>query len=297
MRRFPEPRKWTLEEIKAEAEIARAIYAERRPPEGREAFRVAHAEALEEVRRLLDVSDQLRTFSGLLVEHPGLLDASRFLAAPFFSQDDLATVSGHGKTSTAAAAMEARTEVLSEGLDVDRFPWLAAGRPATQDELEIAIRTTAVLVATQRAGTVLRNMWARRQEAAVAAVLEANRYKRAARRRIMAITDLPSGQFCPESNVFGKNADVPVGLRNSRYLLMECKVSNSEVNSYKRLNHECVNKREIWFKGFGDQAYTAAVLSGVFKPSDVLSAQEAGHVFIYWEHNLEPLAAYLTEIG
>lgn len=297
MRRFPEPRKWTLDEIRAEVTIARAIYAERRPPEGREAFRIAHASSLEEVRRLFDVSDQLRTFSGLLIAHPDLLDVSRFLAAPFFSQDDLATVSGHGKTSMTAAAMAARTEVISEGLDVDRFPWLSADRGPTADELEIAIRTTTVLVATQRAGTVLRIMWARRQEAAVAAVLEANHYERTERRRIMAITDLPSGQFCPESKVFGKNADVPVGLRNSRYLLMECKVSNSEVNSYKRLNHECVNKRQIWHGAFGDQAYTAAVLSGVFKPADVLAAQEDGHVFIYWEHDLEPLAAYLTEIG
>lgn len=51
----------------------------------------------------------------------------------------------------------------------------------------------------------------------------------------------------------------------------------------------------MWLKGFGGQAYSADVLSGVFRPQNVLDAQGAG-VFIYWEHDLEPLAMYLRAI-
>lgn len=59
-------------------------------------------------------------------------------------------------------------------------------------------------------------------------------------------------------------------------MLIECKVSGSAVNSYKRLNHETVNKRDEWERGFAAQAYTGAVLGGVFRPSNVLAAQERG---------------------
>ena len=144
--------------------------------------------------------------------------------------------------------------------------------------------------------TVLRNRWAARQERAVADILSANGYTAAPRRRIDSLADLPAGFFCPESMVFGQKCDVPVGLRNGRYLLIECKVSGSAVNSYKRLNHETVNKRDEWERGFAAQAYTGAVLGGVFRPSNVLAAQERG-VFIFWEHDLTPLAEFLKEVG
>jgi len=38
------------------------------------------------------------------------------------------------------------------------------------------------------------------------------------------------------------------------------------------------------------------VLGGVFRPSNVLAAQERG-VFVLWEHDLTPLAAFLKEVG
>jgi hypothetical protein len=68
------------------------------------------------------------------------------------------------------------------------------------------------------------------------------------------------------------------------------------VNSHKRLNHETVNKRDEWERGFAAQAYTGAVLGGVFRPSNVLAAQERG-VHIFWEHDLSPLAEFLRDVG
>ena len=91
-------------------------------------------------------------------------------------------------------------------------------------------------------------------------------------------------------------SDVPVGLRNGRFLLLECKVSGSEVNSFKRLDHETVNKRDTWERGFAAQAYTGAVLGGVFKPMNVLAAQDRG-VFIFWEHDLSQLGDFLEDVG
>ncbi len=288
----------TITEIEAEAEIARALYAQRRPAEGREAYRIAHAAAVAQVRELIAASDDLRSFGPALAARPNLLDIARYLDAPPISADDLETVSGQSKTDLSATAMAARTPVLVAGFDPDRFPWLFSptARPATVAEREAAIQVTAALVAGQRAATVLRNQWAARQEASVAAALSAAGYIAMPRRPILSLPDLPAGQYCPESPVFGQKCDVPVGLRNGRYLLIECKVSGSAVNSFKRLNHETVNKRDEWNRGFGGQAYTAAVLGGVFRAANVLAAQERG-VVIFWEHDLGPLAEFLAAVG
>jgi Holliday junction resolvase len=298
VKRFPEPRKWTIGEIETEAAFARDLYARRRPEEGRAAYTIAHAQALGEVDELLRSSDDLLAFDNVLQARKGLLDAARYLDAPPLSADDLETVSGFRKSVMTAAAMTARTTVIAAGIDRGRFPWLfeqPARRP-TDDERRAAIACTTALMAAQRASTVLRNMWAKRQEKAVADVLQAKGYGMVKRRRIDSFADLPPGFFCPESMVFGQKSDIPVGLRNGRYLLIECKVSGSAVNSYKRLNHETVNKRDTWDKGFAAQAYTAAVLGGVFRPANVLAAQERG-VSIFWEHDLRPLEEFLDAVG
>lgn len=298
MKRFPHPRRWSISEIEEEEAFARDRYASRRPAEGREAYRLAYAAAVGEVTELLDSSDELLTLETALMARKSLVDVARYLDAPPISADDLETVSGFAKTSVAPDAMKARIEVIRAGLDPDRFPWLDADPPRrpTEPERSSAIRVTAALVAAQRATTVLRNRWAMEQEASVAAILGASGYSQAPRRRIDSFADLPPGLFCPESMVFGQKCDVPVGLRNGRYLLIECKVSGSSVNSYKRLNHETVNKRDQWDRGFAAQAYTAAVLGGVFRPTNVLAAQERG-VFIFWEHDLGPLSEFLLDVG
>ena len=298
MKRFPAPHRSSIAEIEEEAAFARNLYASRRPAEGRDAYRHAYAEAVAEVTELFDASDDLLAFDSVLQARKSLLDAARYLDAPPISADDLATVSGFVKTSMTTAAVNARTSVIAAGLDPDRFPWLFGAPPRRPDAAERSsgIRITSALIASQRAATVLRNLWAARQEKAVANILSASGYMSAPRRRIDSFADLPAGLFCPESMVFGQKCDVPVGLRNGRYLLIECKVSGSAVNSYKRLNHETVNKRDEWERGFAAQAYTGAVLGGVFRPSNVLAAQERG-VFVLWEHDLAPLAEFLMEIG
>lgn len=295
MQRYPDPRKWTISEIEHDAKIAREVYAERRPSEGRDAYFAAYWDTAQEVLSVFDESNNLHLLPTTLDQYPGMMNLARYLCAPPISEDDLATVTGHLKTSRTVDAIRARADAIVAGLDRTRFPWLEAERDPTPEERSAAVQTTSALMAAQSAMTYLRNRWAQRQEAAVADVLEANGYERTGRRRIMSFADLPAGQFCPESMVFGTKSDVPVGLRNGRYLLIECKVSGSEVNSYKRLNHETVNKRGRWLEGFGGQAYTAAVLSGVFRPQNVLTAQEAG-VFIFWEHDLQPLADFLAAV-
>ena len=74
---------------------------------------------------------------------------------------------------------------------------------------------------------------------------------------------------------------------------IECKVSNSAVNSVKRVNKEAAGKAAEWLKGFGDQqVIPCAVLSGVFKRHNLLDAQNRG-LTLFWEHNLMALAEWV----
>ncbi len=56
---------------------------------------------------------------------------------------------------------------------VDPVPWVAAGRDPTEVESFAAILSTVVLLAAQRVGTGARGVASKRQEAEVAALLEA----------------------------------------------------------------------------------------------------------------------------
>lgn len=206
MKRFPEPRKWTIGEIEAETQTARELYAARRPVEGRAAYRAAYNEAVTAVTDLLDASDDLAGFATALAKRRSLVDTARYITAPPISADDLETVASLVKTTVTGDTMTARTTVLQGGIDQVRFPWLFKMPPerATPAERSIAIATTAALIAAQRAATVLRVMWTKRQESAVAAILASKNYTQVKRRRIDSFADLPPGQFCPESFVFGE---------------------------------------------------------------------------------------------
>jgi hypothetical protein len=91
--------------------------------------------------------------------------------------------------------------------------------------------------------------------------------------------------------------DVPIRMRDGsatglEFLAIECKVSNSSLNSRKRLI-EVTRKREVWdSSGAAYRFRTAAVLSGVFTVSRLIETQRTG-VLLFWGHRLEDLTAYL----
>ena len=79
---------------------------------------------------------------------------------------------------------------------------------------------------------------------------------------------------------------------NNQILAIECKSSNSEINSRKRLNKEVVKNANGWTSNFGKLVIAGAVLRGVFKPQYDISAQETP-VAIFWGHRLSDLAAFI----
>lgn len=132
------------------------------------------------------------------------------------------------------------------------------------------------------------------QEDAVKAELVARGFVEVPRRNIRHIGDAPNpGEFCPESLLGTTRGDVIVTLRDRRVMAIECKASNSSVNSFKRLNHEALGKAAKWTQGFGPlHVVPAAVLSGVFAPANVEAAQGAG-LAIYWQNRIADLGDFL----
>lgn len=88
------------------------------------------------------------------------------------------------------------------------------------------------------------------------------------------------------------NGDFVVGLFDRRRLALECKSSNSALNSRKRLNKEVVGDASEWARQFGNQVVSGAVLRGVFDSRYVLTAQGTP-LLIFWSHRLEDLRKFI----
>ncbi|WP_322080362.1 XamI family restriction endonuclease, partial [Burkholderia cenocepacia] len=116
-----------------------------------------------------------------------------------------------------------------------------------------------------------------------------------ASRKVSVLSDAPApGEFCAESDLGGRKADVLVGLWDRRVMPIECKVSNSSTNSVKRLNNDAAVKAETWRKDFGQlQMVPSAVLGGVYKLHNLQDAQRRG-LSLFWAHDLNSLTNWIS---
>jgi len=295
------PPAWTDEELESQRRVAIALFIEERMAEGSASYRAYFAANVDLLERLFEDTDDLLAFADgtALAARPPLLQVARYLAAPAISGDDLDTLAGRAISDRRRLDSELgrmAAEVILAAVDPERFPWLVGTRPRspTAQERSLAIRWTAGLRAAQQAQMGRRSESADRQEAAVRALLAAHGFEEVARRPITVGGGLEPGEFCRETRVIGRKCDVPARLRDRRFLLLECKVSNSPVNSVKRLNNDVLVKAGVWRQAFGQTAITAAVLAGVYKLTNLRDAQDGG-VGIFWEHDLKPLEDFLEQ--
>ena len=302
---FITPRKWTKRELEEAARISRDRFAVSRRTEGIEYYLIKFDEHYERVSELMDRTDNLLSLEenaqGLFADE--FLGEIRYLSSPVISEDDLQTLSdvesiAKTKLSSNAEDSSKVVELIIENLDPERFPWVLEDRAPEPDELKTALTSTTVMMAAQKTQTNRRNIAKELQEGSVADYLKDLGYKEVARRPINRVSDAPKHmEFCRESKVSGKRADIVIGLADGRFMAIECKVSNSEVNSVKRLNHETVSKVTLWNGSFGTHGVVgAAVLAGVFKVSNLMDAQEEG-VSIFWSFDLSPLGEFLQDVA
>lgn len=298
---------WTDEELEELRLEARRLYVQRYKGEIRAAFEAVEEECATEVRELFELTDNLRSLGDdpeLLQKHRELLVAARFLTRPVISNDTLKIV---GEEQGAVGT-------IVSFLDRSRFPWLDEGRKARKLELVAAVSVTARLMAEQRAATAQRTLSSQGQERRVREALGDAGLTyvepEEIRERLRVLGDDPSdgltrsnyqealgrGEYTREIAVAGTKCDVPCRLRSGELFPIECKVSNSEVNSVKRLNRETGGKHERWRSAFGSSLNTGAVLAGVFKLRNLQQGQADG-ILIFFDHDLESLGRLISAAG
>lgn len=285
-----DPPRWTREQLDRARERARSEFVRERKREGTDTFEGTVASAEANVRRLLSLtSDLLAPDAAALSADPGLLEMARYLVSPPISQDDLKTLVG-GPVDAQGQAVGA---LIMELLDPVRFPWVREGREPTPSEREFAIRCTAIIRAIERIRTQRRMNSSKRQEHAVVVALEEAGYRQRARVGELEVPDqLQRGTFAQHTKMAGARCDIVVRLRDGRLLAIECKVSNSEVNSVKRLR-EVAEKAQRWTGQFGRTVVVAAVLAGVYKLEDLIGAQGQG-IALFFEHDLTALQRFVS---
>ncbi len=291
------PRKLTVEEMEREAGAVLQAFVHERLAEGTASYTAAFKQAKRLVSKLFELTDNLTMLDGnAICESPDLIQAARFLGGPPLSQDDLNTLAGgpvcSRKTVDAELAANA-VKVVHSFLDPFRYHWIAAGRKPSKAAVRNAVNWTSSLWAVEKCRTSRRTASSAGQEQRVENLLTAAGLKRQPGiRKIHALDELPRGRFTREVVLGGAKADLAVRLLDGRLLAIECKVSNSAVNSVKRLNRETAGKAGQWRDRYGQQVVTAAVLSGVFKVGNLVDAQSVG-VHIFWDHDLTPLQDYI----
>lgn len=227
--------------------------------------------------------------------------AFRYLAAPPISEDDLKAVSDTTLAPSILAADKDKAQRVRDTvltiLDPHRFPWIAANRKPSADETERAVIASAVLAAAREVETHRRTTSKDSQEQAVKDLLTSIKFKEVSARDVPMLTAAPKpGEFCGESRLAGTRADVVVRLHDGRVMAIECKVSNSAVNSYKRIVHDTGGKAATWYRKLGDaQVLPAAVMSGVFNVANLEDVQNNMRVGLFWQHRLKDLADFVKK--
>ena len=299
------PGRWSDDEIQADAAEAVVAFRQLRFSEPLAAWlREVDARAAD-FTRLFEDHDIARPHNLTAADIPniieaGLLDALRYLPGPPVSADDLKNLADVRSLSPRRLRLDPEAsqrllDTIRLSVDPRRFPWLAENRDPTPSEQSAAVFASSLLHAKERLQTSRRTDAKTLQESAVRAHLVSLNFES---RKLPRITN--SGQFPPRGVVstnevqFGpERADLVARLWDDRMFPIECKSSNSEVNSYKRLNHDTLAKYHAWINAFGRaNVVPAALLAGVFSPANVRAAQEAG-LMIFWSHRISDITIFV----
>ena len=128
------------------------------------------------------------------------------------------------------------------------------------------------------------------------AMLEERGWRRQASRMITTGGALAKQQFMHKARFkSGKKEsqeiDIACGLGDTYILAVECKVTNDETNSIKRMN-DILKKATAWRAHWGNYVIPAAILEGNIKFADVDRLLEA-QIEVFWSHRLGDFSEWL----
>jgi hypothetical protein len=298
---IPPPR-WTSDHLEQRRKEAVANFRRVRLEEPLEAyleFFDRYQGMFEELLELTVDLSQIGAHGLHILTQDKLIEAVRYLAGPPISTDDLKTLSEAETLNESALRknpdlVNRVVDLILIALDRRRFPWVTQHRDPTESERLAAVIGSTALLATAKIGTSRRTQGKKDQEQLVEDALLTVNFRKVPSRKIETLSRAPGpGEFCGESIVGTRKADFVVRLWDDRVMALECKVSNSALNSVKRLNNDAAAKAEAWRKDFGEtQIVPAAVISGVYKLKKLEEAQRRG-LTLFWSHNLAELLDWI----
>ena len=288
----------------ANAEKAKAFYLARQSPtELLEDWHSAVQAARRSVADALRASAYLTDIESALRENCAHGVVFRHLMAPPVSQDQFKLLcpqwskeaENNLRPATVIAAQAAQKAILSR-LDPGLVAW-GSGAPSRKS-VRTLLKVAAALIAQQRVATDRRTRLATEQEDAVIKLLLDDGWTRLPSKQIDARGEVPSKHFMHKTRFATKSrpqeVDVACGLKGTYVLAMECKVTNDETNSVKRIN-DVLKKATAWHEHWGSFVYAAALLEGVVAAKDVQRLTDA-KIQVFWSHDLEAFRTWISKL-
>ncbi|MEP6669409.1 MAG: XamI family restriction endonuclease [Chthoniobacter sp.] len=299
-----QPIRWDAKRLEKDRQKAIEIFRRERLEEPLEAYLEVFDKYQAVFEEMLETTVDLKNLRNHGVQILGddrMLEGFRYLAGPPISTDDLKTVADVNSLNKTKLKADKKlvskiVELVLIALDRRRFPWISEQREPVEKEVHAAVVASASLIASQRMGTARRHEGKKFQEQQVEDALLKAGFRKVPTRRIPTLTKAPgAGEFCGESLLGESKADFVVRLWDDRVLPLECKVSNSAVNSVKRLNHDAAAKAETWRRDFGEtQVVPSAVIGGVYKLEKLIEAQRRG-LTLFWAHSIDVMIGWIQQ--
>jgi len=281
----------------ANAVTARSLYLDNlNPQEAMADWHYAVRQARKLVANALRASDYFADVGAALRSDGAHTLVYRQLLAPPMSQDQFKLVcplwdkgSENNARPLRPAAALAAAAVIMERLDHGVVGWAAGGRPRSTGDVVALLRVASTLMALQKVSTARRNRLAFEQEYAVVELLEAEGWTKLPSKLIDTRAAVAPRHFMHKTRfatntTTAQEVDIACGLPASYVLAMECKVTNDETNSVKRVN-DVLKKASAWKAHWGSFVMTAALLQGVIAPKDV-QRLTAANIHVFWSHDL-----------
>ena len=299
-----QPPRWEEQRLEIDRRAAIEQFREERIGESLDVYLRHFAYYRTALQRLLDTTEDLSTLAkeaSVVLADRDLLYASRYLMGPPVSEDDLKVLADARLTPARIRADPAGTgrivETILRGLDHERFSWVSEGREPSAQERCVAVVATAALIASQRTRTGRATDAPRRQEEFVKSRLVREGFVEEPAHPIPNLFEAPDlGRFTGECVVgASRKADIVLRLWDGRVMPIECKVSNSVLNSIKRLTNDAAVKARVWIEDLGrNNVVPVAVLSGVFGLKHLIEAQDRG-LTLFWAHSLDELTDFVAQ--
>ena len=182
-----------------------------------------------------------------------------------------------GRPANEIAATSAAAAIVPR-LDSNLITWSLGSASPTRAQLRGVLKVTAALMAAQKVATARRTSLSTAQELSVIDLLEANGWTKLPSKLIDKRAAVAPKHFMHKTRFATKTrpqeVDIACRLRDTFVLAMECKVTNDETNSVKRIN-DILKKATAWHEHWGSFVLTAALLDGVVAAKDVRRLEEA----------------------